>query len=90
MVDLTSRQNEIKEYVDDGKYFLINKPHQYGKTTTIDALARYLKDDYIVISLDFQEIGDEEFENARVFSCAFSEYFIDTLSNSGNIDLFDA
>lgn len=22
----------IKEYVDDGKYFLIDKPQQYGKT----------------------------------------------------------
>ena len=35
MVDITERVKEIKNLVDDGKYFTINKARQYGKTTTM-------------------------------------------------------
>ena len=31
------------------------------------ALEEYLKEDYIVLSLDFQEIGTEDFADAPVF-----------------------
>lgn len=81
MVDITGRLEKIKVLIDNGDYFTINRARQYGKTTTIDALTEYLKKDYIVISLDFQEIGNEEFENARIFSAAFSEYFLDTIDS---------
>ncbi len=55
MVKLDSRLKQIKEdYVDDGSYFVINRGRQYGKTTTLNALEEYLKDDYLVLSLDFQ------------------------------------
>ena len=68
MVDLDARLRRIKEdYVDEGSYFVINKGRQYGKTTTLNALEKYLKDEYIVISLDFQEIGTEDFADAAVF-----------------------
>lgn len=71
MVDIQERLSEIKKLVDDGKYFTINRARQYGKTTTLTALAGYLSEDYIVLSLDFQMIGNEDFENAHVFSAAF-------------------
>ncbi len=41
MVDLTERVKEIKKLVDAGKYFTINRARQYGKTTTITALAPF-------------------------------------------------
>ena len=41
MVDLSERVKEIKQLVDDGKYFTINRARQYGKTT-IDALCKAL------------------------------------------------
>ena len=41
MVDLSERVKEIKRLVDDGKYFIINRARQYGKTTTITLLADY-------------------------------------------------
>lgn len=53
MVDLKLRLEEIKAMVDDGQYFTINKARQYGKTTTLRALADFLKKDYVVISLEF-------------------------------------
>ena len=38
MVNLDSRVREIKKLVDAGKYFMINRARQYGKTTTLRAL----------------------------------------------------
>ncbi len=47
MVPLDDRICQIREqYVDPGKYFIINRGRQYGKTTTLRALAEYLKRDY--------------------------------------------
>ena len=53
MVDIGGRLREIKRMVDRGDYFTINRARQYGKTTTLKALKRYLIKEYIVISLDF-------------------------------------
>ena len=72
MVKLDERLKKIKEdYIDEGSYFVINRGRQYGKTTTLRALEEYLKEDYIVLSLDFQEIGTEDFADAAVFVRAF-------------------
>ena len=67
MVDLSKRVKEIKKLVDDGKYFTINRARQYGKTTTITALAIALQDQYVVISTSFEGIGDAGFENEASF-----------------------
>lgn len=53
MVNLRQRLSEIKELIDAGKYFTINRARQYGKTTTLRALDRYLKSDYYVVFMDF-------------------------------------
>ena len=63
MVPLDDRLKKIKtDYVDEGSYFIINKGRQYGKTTTLCALGKYLSRDYIVLSLDFHEIYGEKNE----------------------------
>lgn len=73
MVNIEGRLLQIKELlVDRGKYFVINRGRQYGKTTTLRALANYLKEDYVVVSMDFQEIGTEEFQDSFAFTRAFS------------------
>ena len=77
MVRLDDRMKQIKElYVDRGKYFIINRGRQYGKTTTLKALAEYLKEDYDIIAMDFQGIGTEEYINAQTFSYAFAQEFL--------------
>ena len=74
MVRLDERLKKIKEeFVDYGSYFVINRGRQYGKTTTLRALEEYLKDDYIVLSLDFQQIGTEDFADALTFVDSFSK-----------------
>lgn len=67
MVDLKDRLDAIKAMVDAGQYFAINKARQYGKTTTLRALAGYFKDDYIVISLDFQRMSTADFASESAF-----------------------
>ena len=77
MVDLTERLQKIKRMVDSGKYFTINRARQYGKTTTLKALEKYLKDEYIVISLDFQRIDSDAFSSIGKFSQTFARLLLD-------------
>ena len=67
MVDITERLKKIKEMVDAGKYFSINRARQYGKTTTLSALRKYLASEYVVVSLDFQKIGNAGFATEESF-----------------------
>ena len=79
MVALEPRLKAIRVMVDDGAYFTINKARQYGKTTTLRALAEYLKKDYLVVSLDFQRLGALSFESEQSFVAAFSEELLYTV-----------
>lgn len=51
---------KIKKMIDAGQYFTINRARQYGKTTTLRALAKYLIQDYVVVSLDFQLMSHKD------------------------------
>lgn len=63
MVNISGRIDRIiKEYIEDGRYFTINRARQYGKTTTLFLLERKLREDYLVISLSF-EAADEYFQS---------------------------
>ena len=77
MVDISERLKQIKAMVDAGKYFGINRARQYGKTTTLAALGNALRDEYIVIDLDFQDIGNDGFKDEREFSRSFSAVFVE-------------
>lgn len=79
MVDLTSRLQAIRKMVDAGDYFVINRARQYGKTTTLRALAQYLKKEYTVVSLDFQTMGAASYENEQSFVAAFTEELLDAV-----------
>ncbi len=76
MVDLKERIGQIRRMVDAGDYFMINRARQYGKTTTLTALAKALQQDYLVISLDFQMLGSASFQTENVFSLAFLQLFL--------------
>ena len=71
MVDITSKLEQIKILVDKQKYFTINRGRQYGKTTTLSMLRRFLADDYTVISISFEGIGEEPFSNEESFCQTF-------------------
>ena len=87
MVKLDDRLEMIKNLlVDRKKYFVINRGRQYGKTTTLRALEEYLKDDYIVLSLDFQQLGTEDFADEATFAYAFADILLRTFQISGADD----
>ena len=71
MVDITNKLNKIEAIVDSGDYFVINRPRQYGKTTTMYMLEQRLKEKYLVLSISFEGIGDKIFENELEFSVSF-------------------
>ena len=84
MVKLDDRLDRIKRfYIDGGKYFIINRGRQYGKTTTLYALEKYLEDEYIVVSLDFQGISTAEFSDEYIFTKAFMRMFAEALEDGG-------
>ena len=67
MVDITKRLEAIKVMIDNGDYFTINRARQFGKTTTLAALERYLSNEYIVMRLDFQAISTKDFTDEESF-----------------------
>ena len=82
MIDLSERLHEVKQMIDDGQYFSITRARQYGKTTLIHGLVDFLRNDYEVLSLDFQTLSFEDFKNEHSFTAAFSR---ELLEASGHI-----
>ena len=83
MVKLDTRLMEIKKMIDNGCYFTINRARQYGKTTLLRALNRYLREEYLVVLMDFQTFGADEFSSENTFSLAFAENFLWELRKNG-------
>ena len=72
MVNIEDRLTEMEAMVERGDYFTVNRARQFGKTTTLKALGRYLKKDYQVLSLDFQRLSHKDFETESAFVEALS------------------
>lgn len=87
MVDLTSRLKEIRTLINNGDYFIINRARQFGKTTTLSLLQQYLQDEYVVISLDFQGMSEDDFKNEHAFAVAISEAVLTELNSSQDCGL---
>lgn len=65
--------------VNSKSNFVINRPRQYGKTTTMFMLEKKLKDEYLVISISFEGIGEEVFLKEESFSKVFVELMAESL-----------
>lgn len=86
MVRLDERLQKIKSlYVDRRKYFVINRGRQYGKTTTLRALAEYIRKDYAVIALDFQKLSDINFRDEYTFVVSFIEQIAEVYASDSNL-----
>ncbi|MGL5066314.1 MAG: hypothetical protein ACRC6T_00600 [Sarcina sp.] len=72
---------EIVRLVQNDKYFVISRPRQYGKTTTLGRLEEILKSRYKVVKLDFEGIG-------FVFNSEseFCKYFSEEINNALGIN----
>ena len=73
MVDTSDKLEKTIKLIDRGKCFIINRPRQYGKTTTLFLLNKKLKEteDYLPIKISFEGIGDLIFESENRFNKGF-------------------
>lgn len=68
MVDLSEKADIIiKDYIEQGAYFTINRARQFGKTTMLSVLTRRLADRYLVIRLSFEGVDDSNFNDNNSF-----------------------
>ena len=86
MVDISHKIEQIKALIDKGYYFTINQARQYGKTTTLSALRRALKDDYTVVFLTFEGLSKENYDDSKAFCLTFIELVHDALELAGESD----
>lgn len=82
MVNIEKKLKAIEKLVHEGDYFIINRPRQYGKTTTLNSLKNSLMNEYIVLTMSFEGIGDSIFENEELFSNKFIKLMVKSLSFS--------
>ncbi|WP_251862238.1 AAA family ATPase [Clostridium sp. Marseille-Q2269] len=80
MVHISNKIDSILELVNNEEYFIINRPRQYGKTTTLYLINRYLKNssEYLPIKISFEGVGDLIFEDEKIFS----KEFLQIISNA--------
>ncbi|MDR1444907.1 MAG: AAA-like domain-containing protein [Treponema sp.] len=79
MVDISDKIRQIKEMVDRGEYFTINRARQFGKTTVLSQLQRTLFGEYVCVRTSFEGIGDKPFESPETFCAAFMGLVQDAL-----------
>ena len=75
MADVSAKLAQTQKMVEEGDYFIINRPRQYGKTTTLYSLAEILEKtgQYLVFNISFEGIGDAIFQDEKLFSKGFLE-----------------
>lgn len=73
MVNISDKIVQIKEMIDAGNYFTINRARQFGKTTTLEMLRVSLKEEYVVLSLSFENLGTASFSEEKIFVKDFIE-----------------
>jgi hypothetical protein len=75
MADNSAKLQRTYELIAFGDYFTINRPRQYGKTTTLQLMRKRLvaTGEYVVFSLSFARVGDSMFENEFTFSPNFMD-----------------
>ncbi len=73
MVDTSRQLEQIIQLIENGEYFTINRPRQFGKTTTMVLLTRKLnlREDYLALKISFEGIGDVPFTSEQTFCPVF-------------------
>ncbi|TAF65857.1 MAG: AAA family ATPase [Cytophagales bacterium] len=73
MVDTSAKIEKVMDLVENGEYFTINRPRQFGKTTTAFLLYENLQiqKEYLIIDLSFEGIGDRIFEEEKNITFGF-------------------
>ena len=67
MADVSKKIDRTLQMVEQGDYFIINRPRQFGKTTTLYLIADALneKAGYLVFNISFEGLDDVIFSKRR-------------------------
>lgn len=85
MVDISERLRIIAQMVGRGDYFCINAGRQYGKTTTLWALNRYLAANYEVYSISFEGLADASYASeAKLAYAIIQQFFMASMKKSNS------
>lgn len=86
MAGTDEKIRKIIDLIEKGKYFTINRPRQYGKTTTIRLIVKELmkKDGYLVINCSFEGLGKEAFSDSKSFVLTFIQMIRNSMENQNN------
>ena len=71
MVNIDQTLLQIRSLIGKGKYFTINRARQFGKTTTLAQIRTRYNKEYVILSLDFQGIGNAGFSSEEAFAQEF-------------------
>ncbi len=84
MVDTSAKIEKIMAMVERGDYFMINRPRQFGKTTTLNLVKdTLLSNGYVVIDTSFEGVGDHLFSSEHAFCSEVLEVF------ASSIEMYD-
>ncbi|MEN9612936.1 MAG: hypothetical protein RLZZ628_3750 [Bacteroidota bacterium] len=74
MADVSQKMAATLKLVQEGEYFIINRPRQYGKTTTLYGLSHALRQtgEYLPFNVSFEGIGNNAFESEAGFVRKFT------------------
>jgi hypothetical protein len=78
MVKTDKNLAEIKSLIDRNKYIVINRPRQFGKTTTLNLLKKVLEPQYAYIKISIEDFTESEFTEVgfcEALNLILSDYF---------------
>ena len=87
MADTSEKINQIIELVEKEFYFTINRPRQYGKSTSLTLLQRRLEEDYLVFRFSLERVGKESYESVEKFSHALYRLLYPRLKKDDNLEM---
>jgi len=92
IVDTSKKLDTIMQMIEDNEYFVINRPRQYGKTTTLFLLMRRLlsSGEHLPIKISFEGYGDAVFRTEEAFCPTFLNDLANdyTVKNQGYSSIF--
>lgn len=90
VVDTGKKIDEIETLIGKGKYFTINRPRQYGKSTILESIERRLAaSDYYIIFITFESMSRVDFLNEKNFIREFSRQLNKIFKNNKHLRLMD-
>jgi predicted AAA+ superfamily ATPase len=89
MADTSVKFARTMEMIEQGDYFTITPPRQYGKTTMLFALVDVLKkrEDYVVFCTSFEGVGDDAFVKEQSFCALFLDLLLSEAETRGHTAL---